>query len=40
MQKRMIDALAAIPGVESMGLTDVLLLNDTNPSNVFSDSPV
>jgi predicted permease len=37
MQKRMIDALAAIPGVESVGLTDVLLLNDTNPSNVFSD---
>jgi predicted permease len=37
MQKRMIDAVAAIPGVESVGLTDVLLLNDTNPSNVFSD---
>jgi predicted permease len=36
MQKRMIDALAAIPGVESVGLTDVLLLNDTNPSNVFT----
>jgi predicted permease len=37
MQKRMLDAVAAIPGVESAGLTDVLLLNDTNPSNVFSD---
>ncbi len=28
MQKRMIDAVAAIPGVESVGLTDALLLND------------
>ena len=37
MQKRMIDAVAAIPGVESVGLTDALLLNDTNPSNVFTD---
>ena len=40
MQKRMIDAVAAIPGVESVGLTDVLLLNDTNPSNVFSDRTI
>jgi predicted permease len=37
MQKRMIDAIAAIPGVESVGLTDALLLNDTNTANVFSD---
>jgi predicted permease len=37
MQKRMIDAVAAIPGVESVGTTDVLLLNDTNSSNVFTD---
>ena len=37
MQKRMIDALAAIPGVESVGLTDALLLNDQNTSNVFTD---
>ena len=31
MQKRMIDAIAAIPGVESVGLTDALLLNDSEP---------
>jgi len=37
MQKRMIDAVVAIPGVESVGLTDALLLNDQNPSNVFTD---
>ena len=37
MQKRMIDAIAAIPAVESVGLTDELLLNDTNTSNVFHD---
>ncbi len=37
MQKRMIDAVATIPGVESVGLTDTLLLKDTNPSNVFTD---
>jgi predicted permease len=40
MQKRMIDAVAAIPGVESVGLTDALLLNDTNPSNAFSDRTI
>jgi predicted permease len=40
MQKRMIDAVAAIPGVESVGLTDALLLNDKNPSNVFSDRTI
>ena len=37
MQKRMIDAVAALPGVESVGLTDALLLNDQNTSNVFTD---
>jgi predicted permease len=37
MQKRMIDAIAAIPGVESVGLTDEVLLNGTTTSNVFSD---
>lgn len=37
MQKRMLDAVAAIPGVESVGLTDALLLNDSYSSNVFSD---
>jgi predicted permease len=38
MQKRMIDAVAAIPGVEAVGVTDALLLNDQNPSDVFTDS--
>jgi predicted permease len=37
MQRRMIDAIAAIPAVESVGLTDELLLSDTNSSNVFDD---
>jgi predicted permease len=37
MQKRMIDAVATIPGVESVGLTDALLLNDSNNSNIFTD---
>ena len=38
MQKRMIDALETIPGVESVGLIDVVPLGDgTNNSNVFSD---
>lgn len=37
MQKRMIDAVASIPGVGSVGLTDVLLLNDANLSDVFTD---
>jgi len=37
MQKSLLDALAAIPGVESVGLTDALLLNDTNGSDVFED---
>jgi predicted permease len=37
MQKRMIDAIAAIPAVDSVGLTDDLLLNDSSTSNVFDD---
>jgi len=37
MQKRMLDAIAALPGVESVGLTDALLLNDQNTSNIFTD---
>jgi predicted permease len=37
MQKRLIDTVATIPGVESVGLTDALLLNDTNGSDVFAD---
>ena len=37
MQKRMLDAVAGIPGVESVGLSDPLLLNDTESSDVFSD---
>jgi len=36
-QKRMLDAVASIPGVESVGLTDGLLLNDSNSSIVFTD---
>jgi predicted permease len=40
MRKRMIDAVAAIPGVEFVGTTDVLLLNDTNASNVFTDQTI
>ena len=39
MQKRMIDVLAAIPGVETVGLGDQVPLGDTQPdSNVFTDS--
>jgi predicted permease len=37
MQKRMLDAIATIPGVESVGLTDALLLNDQNTSYIFTD---
>jgi predicted permease len=37
MQKRMMDAVATIPGVEFVGLTDALLLNDSNGSNIFTD---
>ncbi len=39
MQKRMIDALRAIPGVESVGLADNVPLGDGSfVSNVFADS--
>jgi predicted permease len=39
MQKRMIDAVAAIPGVETVGLADQIPLGDTQPdSNVFTDN--
>ena len=37
MQKRLLDAVAAIPGVESVGLTDALLLSVTNDLDVFTD---
>jgi len=38
MQKRMIDAVAAIPGVESVGLGDGIPLGESHPdSNVFHD---
>jgi hypothetical protein len=37
MQRKILDAVEAIPGVESAGLTDSLLLNDTFSVNVFSD---
>lgn len=37
MQKRMLDAVAGIRGVEAVGLSDPLLLNDTQSINVFRD---
>jgi predicted permease len=37
MQKRMLDAIASIPGVQSVGLSDPLLLNDATSSDVFTD---
>jgi hypothetical protein len=37
MQQKMLDAVAAVPGVQAVGLTDVLLLNDTNDVNIFRD---
>jgi len=37
MQKRLLDTIGAIPGVEVVGVTDALLLNDTHTENVFSD---
>jgi predicted permease len=37
MQRRMLDAVAGIPGVETVGLSSPLLLNDTEPSKVFTD---
>jgi predicted permease len=38
MQKRMTEAVAAIPGVEFVGFTDYLQLNDSGGSLVFTDS--
>lgn len=37
MQKRILDAVAGIPGVEAVGLSNPLLLNDTETSDVFRD---
>jgi predicted permease len=37
VQKKILAAVEGIPGVESAGLTDALPLNDSNPSNVFTD---
>lgn len=37
VQKRLLEGIAAIPGVESVGLTDALLLNDQSLSSVFGD---
>jgi hypothetical protein len=37
MEKRMVEAIAAIPGVQSVGLTDALLLNDQITSSVYRD---
>ena len=37
MQKRVLDSIGAIPGVEAVGVTDALLLNDTHTENVFRD---
>lgn len=37
MQKRMLDAVAGITGVEAVGLSDPLLLNDTQTVDVFHD---
>jgi predicted permease len=38
IQRRILDVVAAIPGVQAAGVTDALLLNDSNPSNVFADT--
>ncbi|HEY2471671.1 MAG TPA: ABC transporter permease [Terracidiphilus sp.] len=37
LQKRMLDAVAGIPGIESVGFSDPLLLNDTSASEVYRD---
>jgi predicted permease len=37
MQKRMVEAIATIPGVQSVGLTDALLLNDQSTSSIYRD---
>ena len=38
VQRKILEAVEAIPGVEAAGWTDPLLLNDTSDSNVFADS--
>jgi predicted permease len=38
MQKRILDTVEAIPGVESVGFADPLLLNDTAPTDVFDET--
>jgi predicted permease len=38
IQRRMLDAVEAIPGVDSAALTDALLLSDNNATNVFTDA--
>jgi predicted permease len=38
MQKRILETVEAIPGVESVGFADPLLLNDTAPSDVFNET--
>jgi predicted permease len=38
MQRRILDAVEGIPGVDAVGLTDALLLNDSNVSDVFSEN--
>ena len=40
MQKRLLDTVAAIPGVECVGLTDMLLLNEQDGSDVFTDATI
>ncbi|HKR30378.1 MAG TPA: ABC transporter permease [Terriglobales bacterium] len=37
VQKRLLEGITAIPGVDSVGLTDALLLNDQSTSSVFAD---
>jgi predicted permease len=37
MQKRMIEGVARIPGVQCVGLADALLLDDGGDANVFTD---
>lgn len=38
MQKKMLDAIAAIPGVQAVGLSDQLLLQDTSSSPIFANT--
>ena len=38
MQKRMVNALSAVPGVEAVGLSDSVPLDNAATSNVFTDS--